>query len=51
MEAAKCEDEKVTKKCMETCDMCDNEGGQSGKCKDKMLAKKCKKMMEVRPLK
>ena len=47
MEAGKCEDEKVAKKCMETCDMCGDEGGQGVKCKDKMPAKKCIKMMEA----
>ena len=26
MEAGKCEDEKVAKKCMKTCDMCEDEG-------------------------
>ena len=46
METGKCEDEKVSKKCMETCDMCGDEGGQGGKCKDKMPAKKCKKMID-----
>ena len=47
MEAGKCEDEKIAKKCAKTCDMCEDEGGQGGKCKDKMPAKKCKKMMEA----
>ena len=48
MEAGKCEDEKVAKKCMKTCDKCeDGDGGEGGKCKDKMDKKKCKKMMEA----
>merc|ERR1719362_838105 len=49
MEAGKCEDKKVVKKCMKTCDMCedDGDGGEGGKCKDKMDKKKCKKIMEA----
>ena len=48
MEAGKCEDKKVAKKCMKTCEKCeDDDGGEGGKCKDKMDKKKCKKMMEA----
>ena len=48
MEAGKCEDKKVAKKCMKTCGECDDgDGGEGGKCKDKMDKKKCKKMMEA----
>merc|ERR1739844_155386 len=41
-EAGKCED-KVAKKCMKTCEKCEDEGGEGGKCKDKLDYKKCKK--------
>ena len=48
MEAGKCEDKKVAKKCMKTCEKCeDNDGGEGGKCKDKMDKKKCTKLMEA----
>ena len=48
MEAGKCEDKKVEKKCMKTCEACDgDDGGEGGKCKDKMDKKKCKKIMEA----
>ena len=48
MEAGKCEDKKVAKKCMKTCGECeDGDGGEGGKCKDKMDKKKCKKIMEA----
>merc|ERR1719278_1184819 len=41
-EAGKCED-KVAKKCMKTCEKCEDGGGEGGKCKDKLDYKKCKK--------
>merc|ERR1739848_139728 len=45
-EAGKCED-KVAKKCMKTCEKCEDNGGEGGKCKDKLDYKKCKKIMEA----
>merc|ERR1712083_236815 len=45
-EAGKCED-KVAKKCMKTCEKCEDDGGEGGKCKDKLDYKKCKKIMEA----
>merc|ERR1712172_159247 len=45
-EAGKCE-EKVAKKCMKTCEKCEDDGGEGGKCKDKLDYKKCKKIMEA----
>merc|ERR1719400_234679 len=48
MEAGKCEDEKVAKKCMKTCEKCeDGDSGEGGKCKDKYNEDKCIKMMEA----
>merc|ERR1719278_2100773 len=45
-EAGKCK-EKVAKKCMKTCEKCEDDGGEGGKCKDKLDYKKCKKIMEA----
>ena len=48
MEAGKCEDKKAAKKCMKTCEKCeDDDGGEGGKCKDKMPAKICKKIKKA----
>merc|ERR1712203_268970 len=54
-EAGKCED-KVAKKCMKTCEKCEDDGGEGGKCKKIMeagkcevekIAKKCKKTCDM----
>merc|ERR1711971_45432 len=45
-DAGKCED-KVAKKCMKTCEKCEEDGSEGGKCKDKLDYKKCKKIMEA----
>merc|ERR1712083_761682 len=44
-EAGKCEEKG--KKCMKTCEKCEDDGGEGGKCKDKLDYKKCKKIMEA----
>merc|ERR1711971_145630 len=45
-DAGKCED-KVAKKCMKTCEKCEDDGSEGGKCKDKLDYKKYKKIMEA----
>merc|ERR1711862_879963 len=39
-------DTNAGKKCMKTCDLCGDEGGNEGRCKDKLSEDKCMAILE-----